>query len=198
MRPTWLISCIFFLTIWAAPAQIADDVPDRNRIGFFYGFGGHDLEFVSLDIEYQYEIRQFELQYAYNLFPGRIFDLHLLANPQINLSRYKRDESDLVEERGAEWGITAGISPSIHSADRNVAIYLLISSGPIYITGSPERQSQGINFSSSFMAGLYFKVFPKTQLEFRSGFRHISNAQIRYPNGGLNNLIWSVGLSYML
>lgn len=198
MNRTWVVLCILCVVVLSAHAQTTVTAPERNRIGLFYGFGGQSLEFVSLDIQYQYEIRQFEAQYSYALIQGSSFDFDLLATPQINLSRYKREESNLVEERGAEWGITAGISPSIHSSDRNVAIYLLISSGPIYITGSPQRQSRGLNFASNFMAGIYFRIFKKTNLEIRSGFRHLSNAQIRYPNGGLNNLIWSVGLTHGL
>ncbi|MBT8235185.1 MAG: acyloxyacyl hydrolase [Bacteroidia bacterium] len=186
------------MSVFLAQAQTSHANPERNKIGLFYGFGGQSLEFVKLDLNYQYDIRQIEIQYSYKLFPGRILDFDVLVSPQINLSRYRNEVYDGIEIQGAEWGFAAGIAPSLHSEDQGIAIYLLLSTGPMYITGSPERQSRGINFSSNFMTGINVHVLKNMDLDFRTGFRHLSNANIRYPNGGLNNLIWSVGLNYAL
>jgi len=198
MNRTWVVIYFLCLVVLPTHAQSPDGVPERNRIGIFYGFGGQSMDFVNLDLNYQYEVRQFEIQYSYTLFPGRIFDFDVLASPQVNLSRYKRNEMIEKEAQGAEWGFTMGIAPTLHSEDQRMAFYLLISSGPLYITGSPERQSYGFNFSSNFMTGVNFRIIDRIHLDFRSGFRHLSNADIRYPNAGLNNLIWSAGLSYGL
>lgn len=198
MIRTWLLCFYISLAVLSVQAQTADPVLDRDRIGLYYGFGGKSLEFVKLATRYQYEIRQVEIQYSYLLFPGRTIDLDVVVSPQVNLTRFNSEFSATEETKGAEWGFTAGLAPRIHSEDRNMAIYLLVSSGPIYVTGTPERQAHGINFASSFMAGVYYQIMPKVNLDFRSGFRHLSNSQIRYPNAGINNLIWGVGLNYAL
>ena len=198
MIRTWLLFCILSVVFLSSQAQTTDPVFERNRIGLYYGFGGKSLEFVKLATRYQYEIRQIEIQYSYLLFPGRTIDLDVVVSPQVNLTRFNSEFSTTGETKGEEWGFTAGLAPRIHSEDRNMAIYLLVSSGPIYVTGTPERQAHGINFASNFMAGVYYQIMPKVNLDFRSGFRHLSNSQIRYPNAGLNNLVWSVGVNYAL
>ncbi|MFC2114173.1 acyloxyacyl hydrolase [Bacteroidota bacterium] len=72
-----------------------------------------------------------------------------------------------------------------------------ISSGPHYINMENRRQATGFIFSDNFILG-YYRKLNISEKEFSlglvSGIRHISNASIKRPNGGINNVI--VGLSF--
>ena len=73
-------------------------------------------------------------------------------------------------------------------------LYGLISSGPHYVSGTPERQADGFIFSDNLLLGLNVKLFEKIYLDLRSGFRHISNAGLNHPNGGVNDLVLNGGV----
>ncbi len=70
-----------------------------------------------------------------------------------------------------------------------------IGSGPYYITVQTDRQASGFIFSDNFEAGFtksFKNIGPKLQLRFR--FRHISNAGLQEPNGGIDNFFVFIGI----
>lgn len=70
-----------------------------------------------------------------------------------------------------------------------------IGAGPYYITVQTDRQASGFIFSDNFEAG-FTKSFKKfgTKLQMRFRFRHISNAGLKEPNGGIDNFFVFIGI----
>jgi hypothetical protein len=69
-----------------------------------------------------------------------------------------------------------------------LSFYLTISTGPHYVSGTPQRQANGFIFSDNFAGGINVRLTKNLYADLRSGIRHISNAGLRTPNGGVNAL----------
>lgn len=75
--------------------------------------------------------------------------------------------------------------------------FLFGSIGPTYSDTDTERMTKGFAFSdiAAFGIALNTKIFT---FEIRPGVRHLSNADIRYPNCGYNSATIDFGISYKL
>ncbi len=72
-----------------------------------------------------------------------------------------------------------------------VSPYIKVGTGPYYMSRTTEEQSTRFNFASSVAAGLQIDRF---LVECR--WRHVSNAGISEPNGGINTTFLLVGFSH--
>ena len=175
-----------------------DSAMHRSRLGVLYGHGAKDMPWTNLDIAYHYEVNLLQLQYFHAVKTGRIFACDLLVAPQYNTTSYRKVDEVGEMYNGYEVGLTAGISPRLNAVNGSMGFYLLLTSGPMYISGTPGRQAEGFNFSSTAATGVQLRVLKKAYLDLRTGIRHLSNAGREEPNGGVNNLVWSVGVNYAL
>ncbi len=69
--------------------------------------------------------------------------------------------------------------------------------GPHYITAETEKQANGFIFSDYLLAAYTRSLMISGELfavEFEFGYRHISNAGIKDPNGGISNFIFGLGM----
>jgi len=76
-------------------------------------------------------------------------------------------------------------------------ISLLAGAGPHYISVETERQAKGFIFSDNFLLAFRRKLLLNRdpyELSVYGGFRHISNASLKQPNGGIDNII--TGISF--
>jgi hypothetical protein len=99
--------------------------------------------------------------------------------------------------KAAEFGLNVGVQHML-PLSRNFYVYALISSGPQFITVHTERQAHGFIFSDNMGAGTYY--FFGKNLALNTGFRirHMSNANTRMPNHGINTVNFLMGVSYFL
>ena len=68
--------------------------------------------------------------------------------------------------------------------------------GPHFITAETERQAAGFIFSDNIEAGIYIKPPDHDwKFHFTGRFRHISNAGLKRPNGGINNGFILIGVA---
>ncbi|MFK7971756.1 MAG: acyloxyacyl hydrolase [Bacteroidia bacterium] len=69
--------------------------------------------------------------------------------------------------------------------------------GVKFITARTERQARGFLFTDNFIGGIRH-ILGKSPWEIRVHFRarHISNASLRQPNGGINNFFFGGGLYF--
>jgi hypothetical protein len=116
--------------------------------------------------------------------------LTIYAEPQFTLV-YPRinDRTDF------ELGVNMGFLYTFFQADR-LSLYAAIGSGPHYITVETDRQARGFIFSDNFELGSAYnfeRINTAFLLKFR--FRHISNAGLKEPNGGIDNFFVIAGLS---
>ena len=97
-----------------------------------------------------------------------------------------------------EAGVNCWLDLSLQLTNHST-LSLDIGSGPHFITVETERQARGFAFSDNLFfvyrsrnnyAGSEIKVF--------FGFRHVSNASLMKPNGGIDNIIFGLGASDLL
>lgn len=76
-----------------------------------------------------------------------------------------------------------------------------VGSGPHYLIYQNGRQTDGFLFSDNFLAS-YIRYFELNNrhcyVKVEIGYRHISNAGIEKPNGGISNFIVGLGFNVLL
>ena len=134
------------------------------------------------------------MQYYWGFLKREKWGLDLLVQPQYNLTKFRHVDKIADEINGYEFGVNTGVFIRRILFEEALYLYVLISSGPHYVSGTPQRQADGFIFSDNFLIGLNVKLLENIYFDFRSGFRHISNAGLNHPNGGVNDLVLSVGV----
>ncbi len=97
-----------------------------------------------------------------------------------------------------EFGINMGISYFFIQTQK-LSLNAALGSGPHYITVDTGRQSSGFIFSDNFELGAAYdlkSVNTSILLKFR--YRHISNAGLKEPNGGIDNFFVIAGFTSRL
>jgi hypothetical protein len=123
--------------------------------------------------------------------PG-IFTIY--AEPQVNpvfIRKGQQTKTDL------EFGVNIGFQ-HMYPLRKNIYPYILIGSGPHFVTVHTIKQSRGFIFSDNFGAGVYF--FNKKEIALNLGFRlrHLSNANLKMPNSGINTFNYYLGISKVI
>ena len=162
---------------------------ERHKWGFDLGYGTQ----AGLDVNYFYEVYLFQYQYYFTLLGNEKWAFEFIAQPQFNLSRFENFNDSPIITRGHEYGLNAGLLIRRFFLNYLISPYLFISTGPHYVSGVPERQSPGFIFSDNFFSGLNIRLTEAFYLDLRFGFRHISNAGLNNPNGGINNFVVNIG-----
>lgn len=117
---------------------------------------------------------------------------------QYNFTRYKENNNSSNVNKGAEFGLNIAFLGRYYFPGLPCNVYLMAGAGPHYVTGVPERQTPGFIFSDNIVAGFEFNATQNVSVSLSGGFRHISNASIKQPNGGVNNLMIFAGLAYAI
>ncbi len=96
-----------------------------------------------------------------------------------------------------EYGLNIGFQ-HMYPITKNLYVSTFISTGPHYFSANTETQAPGFIFSDNFGLGIYQYVYKN--FAFQCGFRlrHMSNAQTRLPNSGINTFNFVVGFSRLL
>lgn len=181
---------IFLLLSNHIYSQKNNSFNERHKFGFISGYGNQYL----WDVSYDYQIYFFQFQYYYSIIKKHTWGLEILAEPQFNTTTFKKIDNIDARTDGFETGLSIGILIRKNLFNKFISLYSFIGSGPHYVSGTPKRQSDGFIFSDFFFIGMNIKLYKELYFDIRSGIRHISNAGIKKPNGGLNNSIISAGL----
>lgn len=118
----------------------------------------------------------------------------IFFEPQINPVLLKKNQSIFWE---FEYGLNIGfqhmfpITPSIYSS-------IFISTGPHYFSADTDRQAPGFIFSDNFGAGIYYFISKDFAINIGFRLRHMSNAQTRLPNSGINTFNFAVGIGKLI
>lgn len=172
-------------------AQDKDSLNDaKHRIGFITGFGNQN----NLNVKYKYEVIFFQFQYYYAFLPKKPWDVDILFQPQYNVMKFRYNDTVSTLTNGFEFGLNVGVLIRKNIYKDYIKMYACVSAGPHYVSGTPKRQTAGFIFSDNFFVGLNIKLSRKSYFDLRSGFRHISNAGLKDPNRGINNLVLSGGV----
>ncbi len=120
-------------------------------------------------------------------FPG-------LARQRGTLSAYLETQVNPVvsPETDVEFGIGLGLKYQYPLSNR-LAVYAAGSVGPHYITVTCNEQENGFVFANTIGGGLSWFLTGKSAISVEYRFRHLSNADLAEPNGGINSHIVMVG-----
>ncbi len=152
----------------------------------------------GLGTPYEYRINFYEVQYQRQVKAYRTSSLDLLVMPQLNHTIFKKEQENRQSLQGFEAGINVGVAIRKNSDNRKHSYFATLSSGPHYTSDTPSRQMPGFIFSDNLFVGWDYQIFQNLNASFQLGFRHISNAGLSNPNGGVNNIISKAGISLSL
>jgi len=182
----------FPLTLTAQSSKGAQKVNDR--IGIVIGRGTQK----GMRVNYRYHLVVLPLpEYQRPILQKNAWSLDVLIHPQFNLARLRPIDNVPELKNGIEFGLNCGLIARYRSLQQ-LGIYAGLSAGPHYVSATPTRQARGFIFSDNAFGGVNLKCAKHTWIDLRIGFRHISNAGLREPNGGVNNLMLSGGFIFDL
>ncbi|HVK97333.1 MAG TPA: acyloxyacyl hydrolase, partial [Flavisolibacter sp.] len=94
-----------------------------------------------------------------------------------------------------EFGTNIGIR-YYQKLNEKFYLYQMIGSGPHFITGEVSRQAKGFIFSDNIGVGVLHQINKQDLfINFQAQFRHVSNAGLKRPNGGINTYNFLIGVS---
>jgi hypothetical protein len=182
------------------------------RLGINYGIGKQQLfPFNSLD--YSYNVNSFKVLINYQIKKTELFSFELQFEPGIYSARHKLlNEYFIQPDRGVdymeqreiftkektitEYVINVGFQVR-YSLREWLSFFVLGNVGPMISDTETERLAKGFAFSDIIAFGGAFKV-GKFVFEIRPGLRHVSNADLQYPNSGHNSSNIDFGISVYL
>ena len=74
-----------------------------------------------------------------------------------------------------------------------LSVYGLYSAGFLFLTADTVDQANGLNFANSVGAGISVRIMPGAALDLGFRIRHVSNADLREPNCGIDSYIGTIG-----
>ena len=116
------------------------------------------------------------------------------VEPQFNLVKAGSTETGSFDY---EYGVNFGIRNYI-KINEGFYLYQMLGSGPHYISAEVIRQASGFIFSDNLAVGTFLRLNKKNLfLNIQYVQRHISNANLKAPNGGINFYNAVIGLSQL-
>ncbi|MGE5844692.1 MAG: acyloxyacyl hydrolase, partial [Syntrophaceae bacterium] len=104
------------------------------------------------------------------------------------LSAFLEPQFNLVfgAEGSTEGGASIGFKYRYPLNDA-VSVYGLYSTGFLFVTVDTVDQANGFNFANAVGIGIQFNIMPGAALDLGFRFRHVSNADLRDPNCGIDS-----------
>jgi hypothetical protein len=170
-------------------AQDLESKADKTRFKTSGGLVGYGQS-VNTDTRYEPFYFSGDFSWSFTKVPKHRDFVAWYFEPQVNIVRTQRPVD-------IEFGANLGIRNYIKAND-GLYFYQMLGSGPHYISAEVKRQANGFIFSDNLAVGAFTRLNNKglfLNLQFR--IRHLSNAELKQPNGGIN--MWSVfvGLSHI-
>lgn len=100
-----------------------------------------------------------------------------------------------LQQSDIEFGLGMGFQYT-YPLTESISPYFLLLTGPHYISVNTTTQANGFNFSTAAGAGFYLLLTRNIALNCGYRYRHMSNADLKLPNGGINSHIGLLGVSF--
>lgn len=97
-------------------------------------------------------------------------------------------------ESDYEFGVGLGFQYQYPIMEK-LSAYVLAGVGPHYISVVTDDQANGFTFSDTAGVGLYYHLTDRSAINVGYRFRHLSNAGIQEPNGGIESHFGVIGYS---
>lgn len=198
---SWL--CLISLLLWSSQIEAQIQHPDKGKklrwiekgviVGM--GYGQDNLQIPEGLYMPCFGIMRFAFDFAHksSIHHHKAF-YAISLEPQFNVVLIKANAGLLTE---LETGLNIGFQ-HFYPLSNKVLINTFISAGPHYISVETVRLAKGFSFSDNFGMGLYYALNDKIWLNIGFRLRHLSNAEIQFPNAGINTYNFHVGISRLL
>ncbi len=191
-------------------AQGSDKKFKWLRTGFIYGYASQN-QFIMQDSDYRYENNSFKWSNHFNLITKNKHAWELLIEPTYYRSKHESFNEwqdyftsvDNPEEMRAalmpfktinEYALNLGVIYRYFISPQ-ASLYAYLNVGPMYIDTETERLKKGFAFSDILAVGYQYKI-SHIAIDFKTYFRHASNANFQWPNYGLNSIGFELGVYY--
>lgn len=186
MKKLIILLLFMLLNVFSANAQ--SPAPGWQHQSNFSWSLGYSAKDERLPEGYNYSPLAFFGQYRFAQFGP--FDIYSEA-------QFARASSPTPGDGDYEFGFNLGVTYQL-SLSPSMVLAAALGSGPYYITVDTRRQARGFIFSDNFEMGLtYHPPQSPTALQLRARYRHISNAGLENPNGGIDNLFVIAGVTHL-
>jgi len=182
------------------------------RLGIDYGIGKQQI-FPYNSRDYKYDVRGYTVLLNWPFKKTRVFSFELQLNPGIYFAKHRllealfmqpADGPDYLEKRErfmkektiTEYVLNAGFLIR-YNLKESLSFYILTGTGPMFSDTETERLARGFAFSDIAAIGCAYKT-GKIMFEIRSGIRHVSNLDLKWPNSGHNSSNIDFGVSIFL
>ncbi|MCX6325565.1 MAG: acyloxyacyl hydrolase [Bacteroidia bacterium] len=209
MERKFKLYLVIVINILVFSQSYAQEESRLLRLGFNYGVGKQQL-FPFNSPDYSYNVNGYKVLINYPLKKSGVFSYELQLEPGIYLAKHQllneyyvqpKDGADYLEQREiftkeetiTEYVLNVGFLVRYNLKGR-LSFFILGSIGPMISDTETERVARGFAFSDIITFGAAYKV-GKIMFEIRPGLRHVSNANLQYPNSGHNSSNIDFGIS---
>ena len=194
MKSTLFPLLFIYLLIGSVDAKA--QAPRKFRsVGALAGYG---TEFTD-NIDYRILFLMGDFSQTFKAPRKNVF-LGWYAEPQFNLVKTNTTPDGKMDY---EFGLNLGLRNFFRIKERYF-FYLMLGSGPHYVSAEMERQANGFIFSDNLASGCFIPLsgFENEKgrqkplyLNLQFGVRHVSNANLKLPNRGVNTYVFRLGIS---
>lgn len=143
-----------------------------------------DLQAVALGVRFGFDLKPFTKK-MFNFEPKGL--LQIVYEPFLNTITSPRANIEL--------GLPFFLKYAYPLTEK-LYPFVEVGTGPYYMTLSTYEQSTQFNFISQGGVGLSYFIKDDLSLNIEYRRRHVSNASIKEPNGGIDADVYLVGLSW--
>ena len=171
----------------SADAETGCTWPSVSESGVILGYGEGNIS----EGKYRPFLMIWHIGFNLKDFPsarsaGRNNALSFFLEPQVNPAFSPRTD--------VEFGVGIGLQYRHYLTER-LSAYIMASVGPHWITLQTADQENGFIFADTAGVGVSLLVTEKASLDLGVRIRHLSNAGIAEPNGGIDTWLGTVGYS---
>jgi hypothetical protein len=163
----------------------------RASWGVGFAIGGQGL----MHVDYRHRIGVLMPEMRKQVRERGVWRWDVMVQPQWVFVTRRANDMATGEDRAWELGLSGGLSLGLRRPRSYSMPYVGMAIGPHFLSGSIPRQSAGPAFCSQLFAGIRRRMGPRFEWELRGGFRHVSNAGMSSPNGGINHSFLGMWLS---
>lgn len=203
---------LFIANIFILNAQEEKNNTNWNRLGFVFGYAAND-KFIAQDSDYRYDNTIYKFSAHYSLITKPKHTWELSIEPSYYSSKHESfnpwqkfyvsvDNPDYYREKYMklksmnEYVLNLGLIYR-YLISKDISVYALGNVGPMYMDTDTEMLKKGFAFSDIFALGVNYKI-NKFSIDFRTFARHVSNADMQFPNYGFNSIGFEMGTYYEL
>lgn len=122
--------------------------------------------------------------------------LTLYFEPQINPTFIQYTATNTVSNH-LEFGLNVGLKQTI-KVYKQWYVFIHGGVGPHYMNIDTRKQYRGFLFSDNFGVGISYLTIKNLAISLGFRLRHLSNANLNFPNSGINTYNYHFGISWIL